>query len=91
MLRSLCKPTGCLALHALPMTRAARATSQRANRILGAAHNIRGATRLMAQSKYEYVKKYEQDDTLLLGCYIVIRLDGKGFTKCAAAFTHAKC
>ena len=35
----------------------------------------------MAQSKYEYVKKYEQDDTLLLGCYIVIRLDGKGFTK----------
>ncbi|GLC49307.1 hypothetical protein PLESTB_000205100 [Pleodorina starrii] len=35
----------------------------------------------MANSKYEYVKQYELDDTLLPGCWIVIRIDGKGFTK----------
>jgi hypothetical protein len=35
----------------------------------------------MANSKYEYVKKFELDDSLLPGCWIVIRLDGKGFTK----------
>lgn len=35
-----------------------------------------------AKSKYEYVKKFEQDDALLPGCWIVVRIDGKGFTKC---------
>ncbi|KAG2497128.1 hypothetical protein HYH03_004719 [Edaphochlamys debaryana] len=35
----------------------------------------------MANSKYEYVKQYELDDTLLPGCWIVVRIDGKGFTK----------
>lgn len=35
----------------------------------------------MAKSKYEYVKLYEADDRLLPGCWIVVRLDGKGFTK----------
>ncbi|GAX74996.1 hypothetical protein CEUSTIGMA_g2442.t1 [Chlamydomonas eustigma] len=35
----------------------------------------------MANSKYEHVRKYELDDELLPGCYIVIRVDGKGFTK----------
>lgn len=35
----------------------------------------------MANSKYEYVKRFELDDTLLPGCWIVLRLDGKGFTK----------
>lgn len=43
----------------------------------------------MAKSKYEYVKLYETDDRLLPGCWIVVRLDGKGFTKCAAAATAA--
>lgn len=38
----------------------------------------------MANSQYEYVKKYEADDRLLPGCWIVIRLDGRGFTKCVA-------
>ena len=37
----------------------------------------------MAKSKYEYVKLYETEDRLLPGCWIVVRLDGKGFTKCA--------
>lgn len=35
----------------------------------------------MAKSKYEYVKLFETDDRLLPGCWIVVRLDGKGFTK----------
>jgi hypothetical protein len=40
--------------------------------------------RRMANSKYEYVKLYEQPDPLLPGCWIVVRVDGKGFTRCAA-------
>ena len=35
----------------------------------------------MANSRFEYVKNFELDDTLLPGCWIVIRLDGRGFTK----------
>ncbi|KDD75003.1 Thg1 polymerase-like protein [Helicosporidium sp. ATCC 50920] len=35
----------------------------------------------MAKSAYEYVKAFEQDDTLLPECWIVVRLDGKGFTR----------
>ena len=31
------------------------------------------------------MKQFEQDDALLPGCWIVIRIDGKGFTKCADA------
>ncbi len=37
----------------------------------------------MANSRFEYVKKFELDDTLLPACWIVVRLDGKGFTKYA--------
>lgn len=39
----------------------------------------------MACSKYEYVKKFEAPLSLLPSTFIVIRLDGKGFTK----FTEA--
>uniref|UniRef100_A0A7S0URY5 tRNA(His) guanylyltransferase n=1 Tax=Polytomella parva TaxID=51329 RepID=A0A7S0URY5_9CHLO len=35
----------------------------------------------MANSKYEYVKKFEVPDPLLPSCWIVVRIDGKGFTK----------
>lgn len=35
----------------------------------------------MANSRFEYVRKYELEDKLLPGCWIVVRLDGKGFTK----------
>ena len=37
----------------------------------------------MANSKYEYVRKFEQSDELLPDCWIVVRVDGKGFTKYA--------
>lgn len=39
----------------------------------------------MACSKFEYVKQFESQEKLLPSTYIVIRLDGKGFTK----FTNA--
>eukprot|EP01055_Gregarina_sp_Pseudo9_P005434 Gregarina_sp_Pseudo_9__5433@NODE_676_length_2386_cov_143_790371_g639_i0_p2_GENE_NODE_676_length_2386_cov_143_790371_g639_i0NODE_676_length_2386_cov_143_790371_g639_i0_p2_ORF_typecomplete_len264_score40_62Thg1/PF04446_12/7_1e50Thg1C/PF14413_6/1_7e34_NODE_676_length_2386_cov_143_790371_g639_i015652356 len=44
----------------------------------------------MACSKYEYVKEFEQDDKLLPGCWIVCRLDGRGFTKFANAHNFKK-
>ncbi|XP_055843914.1 probable tRNA(His) guanylyltransferase [Episyrphus balteatus] len=35
----------------------------------------------MACSRYEYVKNFELDDTILPNVWIVVRLDGKGFHK----------
>lgn len=35
-------------------------------------------TSIMAHSKWEYVKSYELDDTLLPNCWIVARIDGRG-------------
>jgi len=40
-------------------------------------------TPIMANSKWEYVKSYELDDTLLPNCWIVARIDGRGFHKLA--------
>ncbi|CAM6091503.1 unnamed protein product [Calypogeia fissa] len=37
----------------------------------------------MANSKYEYVKKFELSDVLLPHTWIVIRIDGRGFTRFA--------
>ena len=34
---------------------------------------------VMAKSKYEYVRKFEQNDQCLLNCWIVIRIDGRNF------------
>lgn len=34
----------------------------------------------MAGSAYEYVRTYEPEDKLLPSTYLVVRLDGKGFT-----------
>mmetsp|Transcript_11392 Transcript_11392/g.41694 ORF Transcript_11392/g.41694 Transcript_11392/m.41694 type:complete len:262 (+) Transcript_11392:83-868(+) len=44
----------------------------------------------MAKSKYEYVKSFEQDDRLLPECWIVVRIDGRGFHKFADAHKYAK-
>lgn len=43
----------------------------------------------MAGSRYEYVKVFEEHDKLLPGCWAVIRLDGRAFTKFAKL--HAFC
>lgn len=35
----------------------------------------------MANSKFEYVRNFEIENKLLNNTYIVVRIDGKGFTK----------
>ncbi|XP_062536614.1 probable tRNA(His) guanylyltransferase [Armigeres subalbatus] len=44
----------------------------------------------MAKSRFEYVKSFEQTDTLVKNCWIVIRVDGKGFHKFCNAHHFAK-
>lgn len=44
----------------------------------------------MAQSKFEYVRRYEADDKLLPDCWIVVRIDGKAFHKFADLHGFAK-
>ena len=36
---------------------------------------------IMANSRFEYVRKFEQEDKCLLGCWIVVRVDGRSFHK----------
>jgi hypothetical protein len=33
----------------------------------------------MAKSKFEYTRKFENNDSCLLNCFIVVRLDGRNF------------
>lgn len=40
-------------------------------------------SKTMAQSKFEYVKGFERDEHCLPNCYIVVRIDGRGFSKFA--------
>ncbi|KAH8783802.1 tRNAHis guanylyltransferase-like protein Thg1 [Hyaloscypha finlandica] len=44
----------------------------------------------MANSKYEYVKSFEQPDLLLPNTWIVIRIDGKGFHKFSNKYSFEK-
>lgn len=44
----------------------------------------------MACSKFEYVKQYESQDKLLPSTYVVVRIDGKGFTKFCNAHDFEK-
>jgi tRNA(His) guanylyltransferase len=44
----------------------------------------------MANSRFEYTKRFEQSDELLPHCWIVIRIDGKGFTKFCEAHDFKK-
>ncbi|CAG5125630.1 unnamed protein product [Candidula unifasciata] len=44
----------------------------------------------MALSRYEYVKNYEIEDRCLLGCWIVVRIDGKAFRKFTDAHSYLK-
>ncbi|KAK4242669.1 Thg1 C terminal domain-containing protein [Achaetomium macrosporum] len=44
----------------------------------------------MANSQYEYVKQFEQPDRLLPNTWIVIRIDGRGFTKFASKYGFEK-
>ena len=44
----------------------------------------------MSNSKFEYVKSFENKNDLLKNTYIVIRIDGKGFTKFTDAHGYKK-
>ncbi|KAK3949129.1 Thg1 C terminal domain-containing protein [Pseudoneurospora amorphoporcata] len=44
----------------------------------------------MANSKFEYVKQFEQPDSLLPNTWIVVRLDGRGFTKFSTKYAFEK-
>ncbi|KAL2271045.1 hypothetical protein VTJ83DRAFT_416 [Remersonia thermophila] len=44
----------------------------------------------MANSKFEYVKQFEQHDNLLPNTWIVVRIDGRGFTKFASKYGFEK-
>ena len=40
----------------------------------------------MAKSKFEYVRKFEENDSCLLNCWIVVRLDGRSFHRWGLRF-----
>ncbi|MGH0124683.1 UNVERIFIED_CONTAM: hypothetical protein FKN15_033335 [Acipenser sinensis] len=46
--------------------------------------------RTMAKSKFEYVRNFEEDDTCLRNCWIVVRLDGRNFHKFAEQHSFTK-
>ncbi|CAN9329849.1 Thg1 C terminal domain-containing protein [Alternaria alternata] len=44
----------------------------------------------MANSKYEYVRQFEQPDALLANTWIVVRIDGRGFSKFTSKYEFVK-
>ncbi|KAG6231537.1 Glucose-responsive transcription factor [Claviceps purpurea] len=44
----------------------------------------------MANSKFEYVRNFEQTDSLLPNTWIVVRIDGRAFTKMCAKYGFEK-
>lgn len=44
----------------------------------------------MAKSKFEYVKEFERDDCCLPNCWIVVRIDGRNFSKFCEAHQFTK-
>ena len=47
-------------------------------------------TATMAKSKFEYTRKFEEELRLLPNCWIVVRVDGKGFHKFSDAHNFTK-
>ena len=45
---------------------------------------------IMAKSKFEYVRQFENDDPCLLNCWIVVRIDGKAFHKFTDSHHYVK-
>lgn len=44
----------------------------------------------MSKSKFEYVRKFELDDRLVPNCWIVVRVDGKGFHRFSEQHSFSK-
>lgn len=51
---------------------------------------IRTSREEMAKSKFEYVREFETHDPCLKNCWIVVRVDGKGFSRFAEMHGYAK-
>lgn len=47
-------------------------------------------TTTMAKSKFEYVKEFESPDNCLPNCWIVVRIDGKNFSRFTKAHNFLK-
>jgi hypothetical protein len=63
----------------------ARSCAYRSARACAAARAGARAAATLAHSRFAYVRGFEAADALLPHTWIVVRIDGKGFTKCAAA------
>lgn len=48
------------------------------------------STSTMAKSKFEYVKQFERQDRCLQNCWLVVRVDGKNFSKFSTVHEFAK-
>lgn len=66
-------------------------------RTLNLLYGIIGATRrnfhkslTMANSRFDYVRSFETEDTLLPNCWVVVRIDGKGFHKFSKSHDYEK-
>lgn len=46
--------------------------------------------KVMAKSRFEYVRQFEMDDTCLPNCWIVVRIDGKSFHRFADVHHYIK-
>jgi tRNA(His) guanylyltransferase len=44
----------------------------------------------MANSRFEYVRNFEQNDRLLPGCWVVIRIDGRSFSRFTSEHKYVK-
>lgn len=45
---------------------------------------------IMANSRFDYVRTFETEDILLPNCWMVVRIDGKGFHKFSKAHEYEK-
>jgi len=70
-------PFPCVLLRYLPRVLPPSALSCRPGSVLLV--RLDAAVAAMANSRYEYVKFFEKDDSLLPNTWIVVRIDGRGF------------
>lgn len=53
-------------------------------------HQTMGSANNTSKDRFEYVKSFEQPDILLPNTWIVVRIDGRGFTKLCARYGFEK-
>lgn len=58
--------------------------------IVGAARRNFHKSLTMANSRFDYVRTFETEDSLLPNCWMVVRIDGKGFHKFSKSHDYEK-